>query len=54
MRLEVRALGQSLTFFVNGVEVYQHTDERPHSGSYGFFASAGIKVAFDNVSFTEL
>lgn len=53
-RLKVRAEGSKLTFFVNGVEVYQHTDDNPHAGAYGFFVSGGIKVAFDNVVFTAL
>lgn len=53
-RLKVRADGERLTFFVNGVEVYQHADTRPHAGSFGFYASSGIKVSFDNVSFSEL
>jgi hypothetical protein len=53
-RLKVRADGEQLTFFLNGVEVYKHADTRPHAGSFGFYASSGIKVSFDNVSFTEL
>jgi len=53
-RLKIRAEGGRLTFFVNGVEVYEHTDDNPHAGAYGFFVSGGIKVAFDNVVFTEL
>ena len=53
-RLKVRADGGELTFFVNGEEVYHCTDASPHSGAYGFFASAGLRVAFDNVSFAPL
>ena len=53
-RLKVRAEGGTLTFFVNGIEVYSHTDGNPHTGAYGFFVSSGIKVAFDNVEFTRL
>ncbi|MCH7473015.1 hypothetical protein IIA79_08710, partial [bacterium] len=53
-RLIVRAKGENLTFFVNGVEVWHGVDEWPHSGAYGFFVSQGIRVAFDNLSFTEL
>jgi len=53
-RLKVRAEGGQLTFFVNGVEVYEHTDDNPHAGAYGFFVSGGIKVAFDNVTFSLL
>jgi len=53
-RLKIRAEAGRLTFFVNGVEVYEHADDNPHAGAYGFFVSGGIKVAFDNVVFTEL
>jgi hypothetical protein len=53
-RLRVRALGEELLFFVNGVEVYRYTDEHPHSGAYGFFASGGIRVSFDDFSMTTL
>lgn len=53
-RLKVRAEGAKLTFFINGVEVYTHTDGNPHTGAYGFFVSSRIKVAFDNVVFTKL
>lgn len=52
--LKVRALGDELVFFVNGVEVYRHQDEHPHSGAYGFFVSGRSKVAFDNAVFAEL
>jgi len=53
-RLRVRAQGSELVFFINGLEVYRHTDQNPHQGSFGFFASGRSKVAFDNVEFTEL
>jgi hypothetical protein len=53
-RLKVVADGGSLTFFVNGRQVYTFLDARPHSGEFGMFVSAGIKVAFDNAEFTKL
>ena len=53
-RLKVVAEGAQLMFFINGLEVYRHTDQNPHSGSFGFFASGRSKVAFDNVEFTKL
>lgn len=52
--LKVRALSGELVFFVNGVEVYRHSDENPHTGAFGFFVSGRSKVAFDNVVFAEL
>lgn len=53
-QLKIRAQDGALIFFINGVEVYRHTDEHPHSGAFGLYACARVKVAFDNVSFTEL
>jgi hypothetical protein len=53
-RLKVRALDGELTFYINGVEVYRHADELPHSGAFGLYACARVKVAFDNVEFKEL
>lgn len=53
-RIKVRAEGKELKFYVNGEQVYSYTDANPHSGAYGFFASAGLRVAFDNMSFLPL
>jgi len=53
-QLKVRADGEQLTFYVNGVEVYHCQDANPHAGAYGFFVAGESKVAFDNVVFTEL
>jgi hypothetical protein len=52
--LRVRAAGEELVFFVNGVEVYRHTDSAPQPGEFGLYAADGIAVAFDNLEFTEL
>jgi hypothetical protein len=53
-RLKVRAEGKQLTFWINGEQVYSCSDDKPHSGNFGLFASAGLRVAFDNVEFKEL
>lgn len=53
-RIKVVADGGSLSFFVNDEWVYSFLDARPHTGEFGLFASAGVKVAFDNVDFSKL
>jgi hypothetical protein len=53
-RLRVVADGGELEFYVNGQQVYTFVDTSPSSGEFGLFASAGVKVAFDNVEFKKL
>lgn len=53
-RIKLKAQGGELSFLVNGTEVWRGTDEHPHSGAYGFYASGALVVAFDNFSFTRL
>lgn len=53
-RIKLSAREGQLTFSVNGAEVWNGVDEHPHSGAYGFYASGGLVVAFDNFSFTAL
>jgi hypothetical protein len=50
-RLKVVLSGGDIAFFVNGVEVWRGTDPAPGAGEYGFIASEGIEVAFDNSLF---
>jgi hypothetical protein len=53
-RIKLSARDGQLSYSVNGVEVWSGVDDHPHSGAYGLYASGGIKVAFDNLSFTAL
>ena len=53
-RLRVLAKDGKLVFYVNGVEVYKHTDEYPHMGDFGLYAAGGVEVAFDNLEFLPL
>ncbi|MCB1219953.1 MAG: hypothetical protein H7A35_01535 [Planctomycetales bacterium] len=53
-RLRVVAQDGKLSFFINGVEVYKHTDDMPHMGDFGLYAAGGVEVAFDNLEFLPL
>jgi hypothetical protein len=53
-RIKIVAKNGELSFSVNGTEVWRGEDAHPHSGAYGFYASGGIVVAFDNLSLTTL
>ncbi len=53
-RLRVVAQDGRLSFFINGVEVYKHTDAMPHMGDFGLYAAGGVEVAFDNLEFLPL
>jgi len=56
--LRVEAAGPTLTFYVNGVEVGQATDETLRAGDIGLwtetFTPGGLRVAFDNFAVTPL
>lgn len=56
--LRVEASGSTLTFYVNGVEVGQATDESLQAGDIGLwtetFTPGGLRVAFDNFSVNPL
>ena len=52
-RLRAQASGGEVVFYINDEEVYRLQDTPPHEGNYGFFVSAGLKVAFDNVEFMK-
>jgi hypothetical protein len=52
--IKIIAKDGALSFFINGTEVWHGEDAHPHSGAYGFYASGGIVVAFDNLSITVL
>jgi hypothetical protein len=53
-RLRVLAQDGKMTFFVNGKELYKHTDDFPHMGDFGLYAAGGVQVAFDNLEFLPL
>ncbi len=53
-RLKASMKGADIAFFINGVEVWRGADPAPAAGEYGFLASEGIRVAFDNALYLEL
>jgi len=49
-RLKVIAVGGSIQFIVNGVEVWRGADPEPREGSFGLYAAGGLKAGFDNAT----